>query len=117
MRMFAGNFAPVGWMFCRGQLLDISQYDTLFNLIGTTYGGDGQTTFALPNIGGNIAVGQGQGPGQNWLLGETQGSTTVTLTTSHVPAHTHQATFADLVQFSYETNVPSGTMYPSRLRP
>jgi microcystin-dependent protein len=118
IRIFAGSFAPANWAMCQGQLQDISQNNALFSILGTTYGGDGQTTFALPNMGGRIVVGQGQGPGlQNWVLGETQGSTAVTLTTGQVPAHTHQATFADLVQFSYETNVPSGTMYPSRLRP
>ena len=63
IRMFAGNFAPAGWMFCEGQLLPISEYETLFNLIGTTYGGDGQSTFALPDLRGRVPIHTGQGPG------------------------------------------------------
>ena len=76
IRMFAGNFAPAGWMFCAGQLLAISQNETLFNLIGTTYGGDGQTTFALPNLQGRLPIHQGGG----FILAETGGVESVTLT-------------------------------------
>jgi microcystin-dependent protein len=83
--MFAGNFAPVGWMFCDGQLLPISEYETLFNLIGTTYGGDGQSTFALPNLQSRIPVHQGD----QFVLAETGGTEEVTLTVSQIPAHTH----------------------------
>lgn len=85
IRMFAGNFAPAGWMFCEGQLLSIAEYDTLFNLIGTTYGGDGQSTFALPDLRGRLPIHQGSGftPGQNGGVEE------VTLTVSQIPAHTH----------------------------
>ena len=91
MRMFAGNFAPAGWMFCAGQLLPISENETLFNLIGTTYGGDGQTTFALPNIQGRTMIHQGQGTGlTSRNMGETGGAETVTLTTSQIPSHNHQ---------------------------
>ncbi|AZO57370.1 MAG: phage tail protein [Mesorhizobium sp.] len=91
IRMFGGNFAPAGWMFCQGQLLPISENDTLFNLIGTTYGGDGQETFALPNLSGRIPIHAGQGPGmsQNYALGEAAGVESVTLTTSQIPAHGH----------------------------
>ncbi|WP_271065839.1 tail fiber protein [Caulobacter sp. NIBR1757] len=89
--MFAGNFPPSGWMFCEGQLIPISENDTLFNLIGTTYGGDGQETFALPNLSGRLPVHQGQGPGlsQNYVIGEMAGVESVTLTTQQIPVHTH----------------------------
>jgi microcystin-dependent protein len=85
IRIFAGNFAPAGWAFCQGQLLPISQNDTLFNLIGTTYGGDGQSTFALPNLQSRVPVHVGPG----FALGQTGGQETVTLTTSQIPAHSH----------------------------
>src|SRR5258706_5552963 len=85
IRMFAGNFAPAGWMFCEGQLLPISEYETLFNLIGTTYGGDGQSTFALPDLRGRIPLHMGNG----FILAETGGVETVTLTVSQIPAHNH----------------------------
>src|SRR5580698_2203692 len=85
IRMFAGNFAPAGWMFCEGQLLPISEYETLFNLIGTTYGGDGQSTFQLPDLRGRLPMHQGNG----FTLAETGGVETVTLTTSTIPAHSH----------------------------
>jgi len=83
--MFAGNFAPAGWMFCEGQLLPISEYETLFNLIGTTYGGDGQSTFALPDLRGRVPLHFGDG----FTLAETGGVETVTLTVSQMPAHSH----------------------------
>jgi microcystin-dependent protein len=90
IRMFAGNFAPAGWMFCEGALLPISEYETLFNLIGTTYGGDGQSTFALPDLRGRLPVHQGQGPGLgSYVLAETGGVEEVTLTTQQIPAHSH----------------------------
>lgn len=91
IRMFAGNFPPVGWMLCQGQLLPISEYETLFVLIGTTYGGDGQETFALPNLAGRIPLHQGQGPGiaNNYIVGEAAGVEQVTLTTGQMPAHNH----------------------------
>lgn len=85
VRIFAGNFAPAGWMFCEGQLLPISEYETLFNLIGTTYGGDGQSTFSLPDLRGRIPLHQGNG----FTLAETGGVETVTLTVSQIPAHSH----------------------------
>jgi microcystin-dependent protein len=83
--MFAGNFAPAGWMFCEGQLLPISEYETLFNLIGTTYGGDGESTFSLPDLRGRIPLDQGNG----FTLAETGGVEEVTLTVSQIPAHSH----------------------------
>ena len=86
IRMFGGNFAPQGWAFCNGQLLPISENDALFNLIGTTYGGDGQTTFALPDLQGRIPIHQASG----FTLGQNGGVETVTLTASEIPAHTHE---------------------------
>lgn len=85
IRMFGGNFAPVGWAFCNGALIPISENDALFNLIGTTYGGDGQTTFALPNLQSRVPVHVGPG----FVLGQSGGAETVTLTTSQIPAHSH----------------------------
>ena len=85
IRMFAGNFAPAGWMFCEGQLLPISENETLFNLIGTTYGGDGQSTFALPDLRGRIPLHQGNG----FILAETGGAEEITLTVNQIPAHSH----------------------------
>jgi len=83
--MFGGNFAPAGWMFCEGQLLPISEFDTLFNLIGTTYGGDGQSTFALPDLRGRVPIHQGNG----FVLAEQGGVEEVTLTVNQIPAHSH----------------------------
>ncbi len=85
IRMFGGNFAPAGWMFCSGQLLATSQYDVLFQLIGTTYGGDGQSTFALPDLQGRLPIHQGNG----FILAETGGAEEVTLTVQQLPAHNH----------------------------
>ena len=85
IRQFAGNFAPAGWMFCEGQLLPISEYETLFNLIGTTYGGDGQSTFALPDLRGRVPVHQGNG----FILAESGGTEEVTLTVNQIAAHSH----------------------------
>lgn len=85
IRIFAGNFAPAGWMFCEGQLLPISENETLFQLIGTTYGGDGQTTFGLPDMRGRLPIHQGSG----FVLAETGGAEQVTLTVNQIPAHSH----------------------------
>ena len=85
IRMFAGNFAPAGWMFCEGQLLPISENETLFQLIGTTYGGDGQSTFALPDLRGRLPLHQGNG----FILAETGGAEEITLTVNQIPAHAH----------------------------
>ena len=85
IRIFAGNFAPAGWMFCEGQLLPISENETLFQLIGTTYGGDGQSTFALPDLRGRLPLHQGNG----FVLAEQGGVETVTLTVNQIAAHSH----------------------------
>lgn len=90
IRIFAGNFAPAGWQFCDGTLLPISENDTLFNLIGTTYGGDGQNTFAVPDLRGRIPVHMGQGPGlNNYVMAQAGGVEQVTLTVPQIPNHSH----------------------------
>jgi microcystin-dependent protein len=90
IRMFAGNFAPLGWLFCDGSLQPISEYDTLFALIGTTYGGDGQSTFALPDLRGRVPIHQGQAPGtSSYGMGESGGVESVTLTAQQIPSHSH----------------------------
>lgn len=90
IRMFGGNFAPNGWMFCEGQLLPISENETLFQLIGTMYGGDGQSTFALPDLQGRIPLHFGTGPdGITYIQGDKAGVESVTLTTQQIPIHTH----------------------------
>lgn len=90
IRMFAGNFAPAGWAFCSGQLLPISENETLFNLIGTTYGGDGQSTFALPDLQGRVPIHMGTGPGLSTRdLAETGGAEEITLTVTQIPLHGH----------------------------
>lgn len=91
IRMFGGNFAPAGWMFCEGQLVPISENETLFQLIGTTYGGDGQSTFALPDLRGRIPIHQGDG----FILAETGGAEEVTLTINQIPTHTHAMVVSD----------------------
>lgn len=92
IRMFGGNFAPAGWAFCNGALIPISENDALFTLIGTTYGGDGQETFALPNLQSRVPMHAGTGSsGVTHILGEMAGSEQVTLTTQQIPAHTHPA--------------------------
>jgi microcystin-dependent protein len=91
IRMFAGTFNPRTWSFCNGQLISISSNTALFSILGTTYGGNGQTNFALPDFQGRVAVGTGTGPGlPNVQLGEKSGTNTVTLLTSNMPAHNHQ---------------------------
>jgi len=91
IRMFGGSFAPAGWAMCQGQSMPISENETLFNLIGTTYGGDGQETFQLPNLAGRAPMHAGQGPSisQNYQIGESAGVESVTLTTQTIPIHTH----------------------------
>ena len=90
VRWFAGNFAPSGWAFCDGQLLPISEYQALFSILGTFYGGDGRTTFALPDARGRAIVHEGSGPGlTSRSLGEASGQEEVTLTTAEVPSHDH----------------------------
>jgi microcystin-dependent protein len=92
IRMFGGNFAPTGWALCDGQLLPLSQNTALFSLLGTTYGGDGKSTFALPNLQGSAPMQPGQGPGlSDRFLGEASGSPTITLLQSELPLHSHTA--------------------------
>jgi microcystin-dependent protein len=105
--MFAGNFAPAGWMFCEGQLLPISENETLFQLIGTTYGGDGQSTFALPDMRGRIPMHQGNG----FILAETGGVEEVTLTTQQIPIHNHALVVTDNV--AGQTNPQSNLLAQS----
>jgi microcystin-dependent protein len=119
IRMFAGNFAPAGWMFCEGQLLPISENETLFQLIGTTYGGDGQSTFALPDLRGRIPIHQGNG----FILAETGGAEEITLTVSQIPAHTHpllansQAATETTPNGNALPASPSPTIYSARTPP
>jgi microcystin-dependent protein len=90
IRIFGGNFAPLGWALCNGQIMPISQSTALFSLLGTYYGGDGKSTFALPNLQGQFALNQGQGTGLSpYVLGESGGSAAVTLTQAQIPTHTH----------------------------
>lgn len=92
IRMFGGSFAPAGWAFCNGQLMPISENDALFTLLGTTYGGDGQETFALPNLESRVPLHMGTGSGGTYALGEVAGVEEVTLTTQQIPTHTHPLT-------------------------
>lgn len=125
IRIFAGNFAPAGWAFCAGQLLPISENDTLFNLIGTTYGGDGQSTFALPDLQSRIPIHMGTGGGANYTLAETGGAEQVTLTVPQIPSHSHapqatstgantanpaNANFANWPDAPFVTGTPSAPM-------
>jgi len=107
IRIFAGNFAPAGWMFCDGQLLPISENETLFNLIGTTYGGDGQSTFALPDLRGRLPLHMGNG----FVLAETGGAEEVTLTVQQIPAHAHPLLAAGVAgdQISPAGNLPANS--------
>ena len=90
IKIFAGNFAPTGWALCNGQLLPISQYAAVFSILGTTYGGDGRTTFGLPNLQSRVPVGMGQGPGLSlYTQGEVTGTENNSLTVNNLPAHTH----------------------------
>lgn len=89
IRIFAGNFAPAGWMFCDGQLLPIAENETLFQLIGTTYGGDGESTFALPDLQSRVPIHMGSNGGQTFTLAEAAGVEAVTLTTQQIPNHSH----------------------------
>ncbi|WP_205945318.1 phage tail protein [Pedobacter hiemivivus] len=93
VKVFAGSFAPRGWQLCNGQIIGIAQNSALFSILGTTYGGNGQTTFALPDLRGRVAVGWGQGPGlSNYTLGEVTGTESVSILTTNMPSHNHTAT-------------------------
>jgi microcystin-dependent protein len=108
IQIFAGNFPPIGWAFCQGQLLPISQYSALFSILGTTYGGNGTTNFALPNLQGCIPIHTGQGPGlSDRVLGETSGVETVTLLASEMPQHTHQL---NAIASAGDTTVPANNV-------
>lgn len=118
VRIFPFNFAPKGWAFCQGQLLPLSQNTALFSLLGTTYGGDGKSTFALPDFQGRVPLGPGQGPGLSLHdLGETGGSETVSLLESEIPAHSHtlNATVEDGTQGSLTTNITLATSFGGQL--
>jgi microcystin-dependent protein len=104
IRMFAGNFAPNGWALCQGQVLSIAQNDVLFNLIGTTYGGDGQTTFNLPNLGSRVPIHQGSG----YVIGQAAGTESVTLTQQQMPQHNHPVACNSA---SSSSPAPAGTYF------
>src|SRR5688572_5778483 len=116
IRMWAGNFAPKNWALCNGQILAIASNTALFSILGTTYGGNGTTTFGLPDLRGRVPLGQGQGPGLTpRSLGEIGGEESVVILTSEMPAHTHTSTlpcdsnFADATQTSPKNDVYCGT--------
>jgi microcystin-dependent protein len=115
IRMFAGNFAPAGWMFCEGQLLPISENETLFQLIGTTYGGDGESTFALPDLRGRLPIHQGDG----FILAETGGVEEITLTVNQIAAHSHPmlASASDAATATPGSNVVLGRTSLSTITP
>lgn len=109
IRMFAGNFAPRSWAFCDGQLLAVSQNDALFSLLGTTYGGDGRTTFALPDLRGRVPVHKGTGPGLTFRnLGSSGGAEEVTLTTGQLPTHSHDDAGLRATGNPADTSDPTG---------
>jgi microcystin-dependent protein len=117
IRVFGFNFAPVNWSFCNGNLIPISQNSALFSIVGTIYGGNGTTTFALPNLQGQLAVGFGNGPGLSpWIIGEVNGEANHTLVIGEVPQHTHTANAGDGVAFAAQTAAPSATSYFGRER-
>jgi microcystin-dependent protein len=107
IRMFAGNFAPAGWMLCEGQILPISENDTLFVLLGTTYGGDGESTFGLPDLRGRLPLHQGSG----FVLAQSGGTETVTLTSQQIPIHNHAfvTSTATATQLSPQNSLPGNS--------
>ncbi|MCU0373722.1 MAG: tail fiber protein [Chitinophagaceae bacterium] len=107
IRLFCGNFAPAGWLFCQGQLLSISENETLFNLIGTTYGGDGESTFAIPDLRGRAPLHAGSLGGTNYVLAETGGVEMVTLNQAQIPAHRH----VPLVANTGTSDNPAGNVW------
>jgi microcystin-dependent protein len=118
IRIFAGNFAPRGWATCDGQIMSIAQNTALFSLLGTTYGGNGQTTYGLPNFQGSAPMQQGQGPGlTDRSLGELGGSPNVTLIQTEMPAHTHQFLAGAAAGRGGGTNVPTGNDLASGTSP
>jgi microcystin-dependent protein len=125
IRMFGGSFAPAGWAMCQGQSMPISENETLFNLIGTTYGGDGQETFNLPDLQGRCPVHAGQGPkiSQTYQLGEQVGVESVTLTTNQIPIHAHALLASNQIgqnaqpQNGFFAQTSTGTLYNEPLDP
>lgn len=114
--IFAGNFAPRSWMFCQGQLLSIAEYTALYSLLGTTYGGDGQTTFGLPDLRGRTAIHQGQGQGlSNYVLGQMSGTENVTMTSGQLPPHNH--TLVSITGTPTAVNATGNTDNPTNARP
>nr|WP_294782260.1 tail fiber protein [uncultured Flavobacterium sp.] len=121
IRMFAGNFAPVGWMMCEGQLISISENETLFQLIGTTYGGDGESTFALPDLRGRVPLHMGtSSSGTTFQIAQTGGLEEITLTTNQIPSHNHAlvatsdlADSASSANALFSTNPPGSKMFSS----
>jgi microcystin-dependent protein len=110
MILFAGNFAPTGYALCNGQLLSIAQNTALFSILGTTYGGNGTTTFALPNMQGRLSIGEGNGPGlSSYVIGQAAGEETHTLLTNEMPGHSHTLT-ADVNGTTQGTDVPGATV-------
>jgi len=113
--LFAFNFAPRGWMQCNGQILSIQQYTALFSLLGTTYGGNGTSTFGLPDLRGRVPIGAGQGPGlANYNLGQVGGVENLTLLPNHLPAHTHSVVTPGSVpvaNITASSNSPVGNYY------
>ncbi len=109
--MFAGNFAPRGWAFCNGQILSIAQNTALFSLLGTVYGGNGQTTFGLPNLQGRVPIHAGQSPGTSpYTLGQTSGTETVTLTANQMPMHSHAATLDPTAGTPLSASIPAAAV-------
>ncbi len=130
IRLFAGNFPPSGWMFCDGALLAISEYETLFNLIGTTYGGDGQSTFALPDLRGRVPIHLGTGGGGTYVIAQAAGVENVTLTQNQIPSHSHVpqasaatgsltspsgAVWAGSANLPFTSNAPSAAMHAAAI--
>ncbi|WP_430812432.1 MULTISPECIES: phage tail protein [unclassified Carboxylicivirga] len=114
IRMFAGNFAPRGWALCDGQLLSIAQNSALFSILGTTYGGDGRTTFALPDLRGRVPVHAGSGPGLSpYALGQKGGAETTTLSVGNLPAHSHNASVVNKVNNDEATSDDPSGKYPA----
>lgn len=109
IKMFAGNFAPRNWMFCQGQILSISSNTALYSLLGTTYGGNGQTTFALPNLEGRVPVGAGAGPGLSpYEPGQMGGNETTSLIVGNLPAHSHAAKLSVSSENAAQSKAASG---------
>ena len=112
IRIFSGSFAPEGWAFCDGQILNITEYQALFNVIGTSYGGNGKDTFALPDLSARVPVGAGQGPGlTNRKIGDTGGEAYVQLNSKTMPSHSHQA--SGTLQAYYDSVVGGNSDNPS----